>query len=330
MKKILVLLGFLLTSLVSFNCLDAMNLSSEDLSDQEINQQIDGLRKQLSRAIKNDGKDSARAQELFAQRASLEAILAKRYLQSQIDICIFNIKSNNLKHSDLDDSSEQYKNLSEIGVFKQKAADSLVSSTIKKFLEQEKENLEISSLRCLLENMKALKPKEKIPAPTPKPIADKKAAPAPQAKNKDDEKNDDDEKVEKSSEGTKKDTDQTALLPVLMSPQVKDWKDGALQQDQESAKLLSQILLDLREGRDRGTMLTTQYSQRFFDVHIGKRQRLYFAYEPVGGKRTLLLLYGGPKKDQEADIKSAHAQHLLFLHGEKSKQKPDEKNKKKK
>jgi hypothetical protein len=338
MKKILVLLGFLTAGLTAFRSLEPMATlteedqkeiqaavdeklhAAEDMSVDAIQGEMDRLNKQLKRFKKPSDRGSVQAQIIFAQKKALKDLQTRKYEQSQIGILTFNIDAHlntdqftSFKCSDLDKKSQPYIGLSDIGVFRPQNADDFISAVIRKFLQENKKTLNLQSLQSLLENIQLLKPAE-----------EKKEAPKSKAQQKqqDEERKDDSRSHAEDGGGTgapSKDSKQRAPLPVMMSTQVATWKSGALQEDPESAKLLDTIILDLKNGSNKGSIMNAPYTQRFFDIHIGKRQRLYFAYETINGKRTLLLLFGGPKTDQGADIQSAHAWHMRFLAEQKAK-----------
>jgi hypothetical protein len=296
------------------------------------------------------GKSSIQGQMLFEQKKELINLLngkkaaasAKYKTQRDIASCCAAIREyieeatfRNLKYSDLDSSSAFCKKLSSLGVFKLLKTDNLIHRAISAFLnqvDQDKENLtparlqDLKDLEELLKNIKLLKPaEEKKEAPKSKTLEEKKEDPRPKTKKVEkiaptEEKKEKEEKKEEAAAifGA---ADQAGLLPTIFTHQVQDWIAGALRCDIAASNLLSAVIDDLQRGRDREEHLakTRYYQDKAYIVHITKKQRLYFVYEIVDGKRTLVFLYGGPKKDQKHDLECTHAWYMRFKNEMKKK-----------
>jgi hypothetical protein len=329
MKKIVLSIGFLIAGLFSFNFLGAMGpspeeqqeiqaavlqelLEAQNMSDEDIAGRISALSGQLKqRAVKN--KPNLR-KLICAQRKALSDLLASKKgaactqteikrINAEIIAYINEDAFKSFTHQDLDSSLQAYQELAKINVFQHlNAANNLVYVAIINFLRAEKENLTQEKLNNLLKNLKGLQPKK--------------------VKEPEEKKDDGTEKKEAIIGAIIGGIDFSAkdeLLSVILSKQCKKWIEGPLQEDLDSANLLPETISDLRSGRFNVGHPIKAYAPPFLDVHIANRQRLYFAYwtmKKIGDKpdvkaeRNIVLLYGGPKNDQDDDLKKAHAYHI--------------------
>lgn len=347
MKKILMLLGFLIAGLTAFRCLDAALPSEEEQKqakeeaaqaflqeiqglldgeiDKEVNRRINAIKVLLKRTT-----DTEEKKKLFAKRAALSTLLEERQRaasrQREIEKTCAGIREyvqkeaifRNLKDSDLGRSSAFYLRLSRLGVLEglNQNKENLIRVAIINFLATDKENLtqdrlkDLKDLEELLKNIKLLKPaEEKKEAPKSKTLEEKKEDPRPKTKKV--EKIAPTEEKEEDDDVEDRDVCVKAFDQLIELKKYTKWRDGDLLSDKNATKRLPSVLKNLMCGRFKGKTIT-KFSPHFYDVHVDAQQRLYFASETINGKNTLILLLGGKKTDQEADIKRANLVYAKF------------------